>query len=190
MSSKIPKPTVGWKKLLTEARELQGQLCVMIYRRTKILAQIFNDAQFRADNSLRDDFEVADWLDAEFKGTALGFLQLRAMLEMFPDEADWKAGDLATMHEKVLTAHEEASRPEEKRTRKSVKVAEHTETCEDRDRWKAKATKAEAVVEMRESEVERLRRENGELRRENELLHARVRELESLLQRHDSLVVA
>ena len=172
MSSKEQKPGRKWKQLLREAKQLSSKIGVNVYRRTKILIEIFEDAEWRAEVGVRDDLQAAEWLDAEFKGIALKFLQLRAILGEFPQKEQWAEGDLQTMFASVKPA-----KPAEQtgRTRKAIKLADFDEVCADRDHYKERT----AYLDRR---IQELEAERDEHRQEIARLQGRIQELERLVQ--------
>jgi len=173
MTSRNQKPGETWKTRLLAAKKLDGRIGVCIYRRTKLLAAIFEDSEFRAEVGARDDLEAADWLDAEFKGVALKFLQLRAMLAEFPRESQWADGDLQKMYAAVKPV---AATEKTTRTRTSIKVADHEKVCQERDHFQARVT----YLEERITELER---ERADHRQTIAKLQGQVEELERLLDR-------
>lgn len=182
--------TKTWKELLTEARGLSGELCDVVYRRTKLLAEIFSDQDWRNDVGLRDDFAAADWLDGEFRDLGLTFMQCRALLEEWPEAKRWKQGDLLGMweelREKRRVADEE--RPKTKRTivtkQMYADLEDEKEELEVRNRYLERELQStHATVE---SELEQLRRRNRELEEQCATLRGRIQELERLLDRQEA----
>jgi len=167
MNSREQTDVREWKTLLLEAKKLTKQIGVFVYRRTKLLVQIFEDAEFRAEVGARDDLEAAGWLDAEFKGTALAFLQLRAILAKYPEEKAWKDGDLQKMFDNVKPETVEGETP---RTRTVVKLAEYKRACDDREHYKTRS-------EYLEERIVELERERAEHRQTIARLQKQLEEL-------------
>ena len=159
-----------WKTLLLEARTIDARLTTCLYRRTKLLCEIFDDAEFRAEVGARDDLQAAAWLDAEFKGVALKFLQLRAILAEYPQESHWRDGNLQDMFEAIRPTLPE-ERPE--RTRKAVKVVDYKEACSERDHYKTR-------VKFLDEQLTQLQKEREEHQQEIARLKGRIEELERL----------
>jgi len=127
-----------WKQHLLEARQHYGRLNASLWRWTKAMAAVFDDAEFRADNQLRDDFAAAAWIDQEFPGLPFGFLELRAILTVFPEEKSWRNAKLSDLWDRARdTARLADDRP--RRTISRITKAEHQAVVEERDFWKARA---------------------------------------------------
>ncbi len=156
MSSETKTRKTSWKKLLLQAKKLNTKIGMWIYRRTKILLEIFDDAEFRAEIGLRDDLQAAEWLDKEFKGVALKFLQLRAILNEYPDEKQWMDGDLQTMFNSIKPNKPEIEKPP--RTRQSVTLAEYKMVCEQRDHLQYQVNQLELELTTVAAERDRLKK--------------------------------
>lgn len=210
MNSDTMTPKRSWKQLLAEAKRLQGRLGTVVYRRTKLLNQVFSDAEFRASIGARDDDAVGQWLDVEFTGVALTFLQLRYLLERYPNECDWEKGDFLRMFERcreedaakqparepiirkrVTRAEFEEVKQEAKEQEYRAKQAErHIQAAVERAEVAvANAAKLSAAIEKHESVETQLRNRLAALEEERRehvqeiaRLRARVAELESLLE--------
>ena len=92
-----------YKRLLIQAKNLQANAKANVYKRVKLLVQVFDDADFRIDYGA-DDFVLAGILDQYIADIGWGFMELRSIIEHFPDEADWKTGRLSKMHDEVVKA--------------------------------------------------------------------------------------
>ena len=174
MSSNKPTPATDWKQLLREARAHYQKLTACCWRMTKSLVAMFDDAEFRAEVGARDDHQTADWIDAEFPGLPLRFLQLRAVLAEYPRETDWKGKKLVELFEAIRDSAEVQERPA--RTQRRVTLKQFEELGADRDHWK---TRAEYLEERTAS----LERERAEDARTVQRLEGRIEELERLLAR-------
>lgn len=102
MTSQNQTPA-SWKQHLKEAKAYYQKLTACCWRLAKVLVAIFDDAEFRADVGARDDVDAADWIDAEFPGLPLRFLQLRAVLAAYPTEAALRGADLVELFEVIQT---------------------------------------------------------------------------------------
>lgn len=181
MSSKATPAVKAWKRKLLDAKKQHGRGMVCIYRQTRLLNEVFRDAEFRADVNLRDDLEAADWLDTEVPSeSALGFLQLRSVLEQYPEEKDWEAGKLRAMFASLQPEKPKADRPTH--TRKVIKQAEFKAACDERDHFKLRAEQ----LERKTIEIERKLETYDEIYQDRErmkvhitYLEGRIRELET-----------
>lgn len=111
------KPNAGsrpaYKKKLNECRELRHQGRTSAYRRAKLLCEVYEDRDFQEDIGTTDSFALASALDEYCEDTALRFLQLKAVLELFPDEQQWQQNGLRSLYEQAK---------EETRKRKQAEV--------------------------------------------------------------------
>lgn len=200
-----------YKKLLLEARELRTKLRAEIGLRTyqimAILMQVFNDQDFRADHPSgdgkpADDLKAGQVLDDfVFDDTGLEFLQLRAMLDHYPHQRQWKSGRLQRMYRDMMAARRGSpvrkERPKEVLTKaefEAVRRASERQRVmlesankqieaarENAVVLQSQCDQAEAAIEEAVSEVEKLRRrvreleaENSTLREENASLRKRL----------------
>jgi len=92
-----------YKRLLIQAKNLQQTAKANVYKRVKLLARVFDDEQFRLDHG-GDDFVLAGILDEYVADIGWGFMELRSILEHFPDEPAWRTGRLSRMHDEVVRA--------------------------------------------------------------------------------------
>lgn len=142
----------NWKRLWLKAAALTGRMTVTLYRRTKLLVAVFEDAEFRADNDLRDDEQIGDYIDDHFPPLGLTFLQLRYLLQRYPKESQWKGANLAGLYAGARAA-DSAGQEEsnaQKRTSTRITKAQYEEACRDRDHWKARsAYLSKQVAELR-----------------------------------------
>lgn len=181
---------MSYKQLLIEAKKLHGKAGLGAYQRAKILVQVFDDRDFRADHGNLDDFQAADLLSEHVSDLCLGFLELRAMLAHFPSEADWKNGNLRRMHAEMLEANRPVREPATPQARRTVKLSEHEKVVSE-------LRQAESRVSNYTSELTRLRekcaaleQEVAALRRQNKADAERIAELESLLEERTELAAA
>lgn len=176
---------VKYKTLLTEAKRLHGQAGINAHRRAKILCELFDDADFRADIGASDDFAVETFLNELVEDLTLGFLELRAMIGEFPDETAWADGKLATLYQKAVDQINSRKPEREERQRTVNRV-----TREQYDAVKNELKDRDARLQFVErqqtqaiDELSRLREENATLRAENERLKGRIEQLERLQNR-------
>ncbi len=167
-----------WKKLLQDAKTQAKRGLTCLYRQTVMLVEIFDDAEFRADCNLRDDHEAANWFDIEFPNSPLKFLEMRAILEAFPKEQEWRKQSLQDMFASI-----KPGKPAEaaQRTRKGVKLAEYKAACEERDHYKARA-------KYLDDQVAELETERDSHRQEIAKLTGRIEELERILTKDTALI--
>ena len=112
---KLTEPTSKpYKKLLLEARRLRTATGTNAYRLAVILCRVFEDTDFRADNGNADDLKLCRILDDYCQPLTLEFIELKAVLAKFPNEADWKDGKLRRMYDTtvqhVKTSQKQATR--------------------------------------------------------------------------------
>lgn len=103
-----PKP---YKQLLIQVKNLQQNAKANVYKRVKLLVQVFDDPDFRADHSA-DDFVLSGILDQYVSDIGWGFMELRSILEHFPGESDWKTNRLSKMHDAVVQERRKQQRTE------------------------------------------------------------------------------
>jgi len=103
----------GWKKLLLDAKRHYANLATNLYKLTKALVALYDDAEFRAEIGARNNLE--EWIDQEFPGLPFRFVELRAILEHYPKEKDWAANKLSVLADaipEVETEKKERKKPE------------------------------------------------------------------------------
>ncbi len=162
-----------WKKALLEARQQADRGLTCLFRQTKLLIEIFDDAEFRADAGLRDDLQAAEWLDAEFPNAPLKFLEMRAILQAFPEEKDWREQSLQEMFASIKPSKPEG---QVQHARMSIKKADYEKACEERDHYKARAKYLDEQVAELEADRDTHRQEIAKLK-------GRIHELERLVAR-------
>jgi hypothetical protein len=151
MPSKPKAPQTGYKAALVKLELLRGQAGAAAYDRVKLAAeQIFEDRDFRADLGNFDDFQAGDFLNPYFEDLCLEFLQLRSMLEFYPERERWAEGKLATMRREML---ESRGQPEEEAVKR------------ERPRWKEVAADLEKRIKELEAENAALRGQIHDLRK-------------------------
>jgi hypothetical protein len=90
-----------YKQLLIKVRDLQQTAKANVYQRVKLLVQVFANEDFRLDHGA-DDFVLSGILDQYVSDIGWGFMELRSILEYYPNEADWKDNRLTKMHDEVV----------------------------------------------------------------------------------------
>jgi hypothetical protein len=174
MSTTTKQRTASYKKLLTECSQLREASVASAFRRTTLLCQVFDNDEFRADIHAVDDHAVAEFLDGYVSDLALSFLELRAVLQAFPNEADWQKHGLVELYRQASEAR--TDRGAAPRTCRRATIREL-----DKAREEASANKKWA--EHLENERKTLADENRELRLEIARLRGRIEELERILER-------
>lgn len=144
----------GYKKLLLKCLALRKQGGKSAYKRTNLLIQVFENADFRLDNGNLDDLALADVLDQYVEDIFLGetnvFLTLKAMVEHFPNEADWSEGRLRTMFNEMVQARKPAK---EVKNRRSATLSEIAELKTQLKREKAKCLRLQREKEELETKL-------------------------------------
>lgn len=93
--------TKQYKRLLIQVKNLQQNAKANVYKRVSLLVQVFNNEGFRLDHGA-DDFVLSGILDQYVADIGWGFMELRSILDHFPNEADWKTNRLSKMHDDVV----------------------------------------------------------------------------------------
>jgi len=169
--------SAAWKKKLFKSRELRGKTAEIVYDRITLLVEIYDDDQFRQDSGDPDDLSAATLLDAEVGDLCADFLELRCVLDSFPNKGDWTDKNL----KKLVAAALDGSRTR----RKSKKSERRTVTLKEHEKIQVKAGEAEAraaqlgrVLDESQKDMETLRQENQSLREDLAEARGRIRELE------------
>ena len=167
----------GYKAKLIEARRLRGKSGRSAYTRAKLLCEIFDDADFRADCGNIDDARAADILDDYIDDLCLRFFDLRNLLEYYPKQSQWRDGKLNKMYQAMLAEKEKQSikwRPPRTKT-----VSEKSKAALEQNLEAARHEVAR-IRFTSATEIETLRARVKELESENAILRARIIELESM----------
>jgi DNA-binding transcriptional MerR regulator len=161
-----------YKKLLLQAQEMRGQSNGMIYDRARILCQVFDDGEFREDNGNIDDFRLAEILNNYIDDLGFDFLDLRSMLDKYPDRESWVSGRLKRMLAAIREKRESPVRRATLRipiTETRKQLSRQLENLK-REKTIIASSKTDEIIRLKdriaelEEEVERLTRENAELR--------------------------
>jgi len=180
---------------LLEARHLRRQGGVILFDRVRLLCEVFDDRDFRADQGNLDDLRAAQVLDAEVDDTGFDFLQLREIYQANTDPDTWGTTNLADLYEAVLEARRKAGRPQAPiRRRQVIRRQEYDELQSQLSETETKLQRAEIETEVlrrRTSELDTLRaeladarRNIAQLERENADLRKRLSERESMATNH------
>ena len=173
-----------YKQKLLDARALRRKTGGILFDRMRLLCEVFEDRDFRADAGNVDDVRAAEVLDVEVDDTGFDFLQLREILQANPAWEAWEAARLSDLYEAVLEARRKTHTTQPAIRRRHVVRREEfdqlqTELTTAREKLQHVEVEAE-VMKRRLSEVdklrselaeahrtiERLERENGRLRRQ------------------------
>ena len=152
----------AYKKLLIEALALRAQGGKSAYQRAKLLVQVYQDRDFRAEAGNVDDFRAAEVLDEYVEDLALQFLELKSMIEHFPKESQWGEGKLRSMYREVMEAGGEPER--EVQRRHKITLEQYAELEE---KWKKELARNR-----------QLQKENVQLKSELDQVQTRLRRLE------------
>jgi hypothetical protein len=175
-----PRP---YKQKLLIAADLKRQSAELIYDRFRLLNEVFDDQDFRADVG-GTDFQWAAELDTYVEDLDFGFLDLRTVFEHFPDRNVWverKLMDLfieATQRNAKPDDEPKVKRP--RATQAQLKAAE--QKAEAADQKVAELTCELEHATERLSEIEILQREVDRLREKLRLAYQRIGELETELK--------
>ncbi len=194
-----PKP---YKRLLIQAKNLQATAKANVHKRVTLLVQVFDNQQFRIDHGA-DDFVLAGILDQYVSDIGWGFMELRSILEHFPNEKDWKESRLTKMHDEVVkqrrkqAATEKQSEAPVRRKPRRVTNADFeavkNENRELRAKYREAASRGldrqdaampEGSNGKQESEVVRLRRELAVAKKRIASLEKENAELRTQLQKY------
>ncbi|HUW59385.1 MAG TPA: hypothetical protein VMZ06_00140 [Candidatus Bathyarchaeia archaeon] len=156
----------GYKAALLKLGEMRGQSGSAAFDRATLAVTVFDDRDFRADLGNVDDFRAGQALDPYFEDLCLEFLQLRALLEHYPEREQWAAGRLATMRREMLAA------------RSTTGSDGQSHLSRPRPSWKTKAKALEQQLTKVQGGSRKTSREATSLRAQLDQAKARIRELE------------
>ena len=169
-----------YKAKLLAARKLRGDTAAYNFQRVGLLVEVFNDREFRADLGNLDDLAAGERLDAEVTDLGFEFLQLRAILERFPTEEDWRNRLLVEMWQTVLTERATPTEDRPQKTRRTATVAELDRVKEQAEALRIEVEQLRPAAEARETlhqQLARAHRRIGELEQENAELRAQIDDL-------------
>lgn len=106
-----------WKAVWLKVNRQYKGLRADLWEITTLLNEIFDDAEFRAENNLRDDFAAAEWFDSRLPELPVDFMDLRKIMESYPAKNDWRDQKLSVMLEAIRTGIRpvERAKPPKKR---------------------------------------------------------------------------
>lgn len=117
-----------WKVAWLEAQATCRGLGAHLWSLTQSLNRVFDDAEFRADNNLRDDLAAADWIDSHLPEIPLGYMELRTIIKHYPDKSTWEELKLSRLRDSIRFARSEPKvvRPKAAITRHTPQIAKPT----------------------------------------------------------------
>ncbi len=187
MNATTKHGAVNYKRLLLECKELGKQGRKGAYALATKLTKVFADDAFRQDIGATDDFAVADALSEYTGDLCLSFLELRTLLEEFPQEEEWAAAkSLAKLYDDACQRISDRKPEDSERTpitRNRITREAHEKVVEELKDRNARLTFVEKQVAQSTSTIDQLRNENSDLKMENERLKGRIEELERLVRR-------
>lgn len=164
----------SWKSRMTQVQNLRKRSASLVYDRVVLLVDVYRDEEFLTDEGL-DELSAANRLDDELADVCAGFLELKAVLEFYPDRKQWEGRRLDLIVAEVL----EAERKQHKTTREPRKITRVTKAkFEDLTRERNTLT----------TQLSDVRDENISLHEEIGQLKHRISELESLLSEEAAMV--
>lgn len=182
MSRTTKEQAKAYKQTLIDCLRLRGDSGSNAFQRACMLVNVFNDRDFRADHSQYDDGKLADELDQYVDDLALSFLQLKALLERFPEESDWAQGRLNKMYAELLEELREqrskARDNEDKPIVERLTKKDFSNLREQLHRAEVRVGETSLRAETAENEVASLRAENAALKTKVSRLEGRIEELE------------
>ncbi len=138
--------TEKWEVAVSKQRELRSRGTEVLYDRVKLLKEVNDSAEFH-EWCEENGVVALEYLRRELEDVAIDFLTLVAVLEQFPNVADWVDKGVRVLVAEVLEAQR---KPRGENERQS---------------WKARALAAEAEVARLHQEVEKRDATIAELRR-------------------------
>jgi len=170
-----------YKNLLLDCSELKGNGLAMLHKRATLLVEVFEDQHFRQDIG-GGDFTLAGVLDKYVDDCALTFLQLRTILQVFPDPVKWRTVSLRSLYLDAMTS----LHPPKVKDEPAEEDVVDSGPSIVRGQSIPEVSDEQAVLPESPdsgSSIASLRKENKELRLENAKLKRRVHELEEKLKR-------
>ena len=182
MDTKTQTPGADYKRLLLDAKKMMGRSGVAAYKRIELLVRVFEDVDFLTDFGNADDLKASAYLDDFLEDLVFRFLDLRALFLHFPEESDWKDGNLRTMFETMRQANRKQDEQSEPRTVRSATVKQLDEANLRADEAEAVNLHVKRQMDRQESEVEALKKTVEELQLDKAQLIGRIEELERMLK--------
>ena len=165
----------NYKQKLLYVSEIKATGLTQLHQRVRLLVEVFEDQVFRADIG-GDDYALATALDAYVDDCALTFLELRSVMQAYPEATQWERAKLRSLYTDA-TAKERPAKDDEE------KPARRTATVKELDELSLKLKDAEFVGKTLTEEVSELRQENRRLLAENARMEGRISELERMIER-------
>lgn len=169
---------MSYKKKLLHVLDMKSGSLTELHRRVSILVEVFEDADFRADNGT-DDFELAEKLDKYVDDCALKFLELRSVLAAFPSAEAWSGASLRSLYDEATKCAADGVTQVDDGPTRTV----HRATIKEVRDLESRLKDAEFSTRTLTDEVSELRAENRRLVTENARLEGRIVELERALNR-------
>lgn len=145
----------SWSQRIAEHDRLAKDGAGLLYERVRLLVTVHDDPEFRSAMAARNE-DVYDFLDLKCGDTGQTYLTLAAVLDVFPDKADWEGQLLHKLLAKVMLADEQ----------RRAEGKQESEGGAARKSWKQL--------------YEELKASFDEVVREKEILSARLDQLERL----------
>lgn len=131
-----------WKRAWMDAQKFCKGIGANLWNLTKAVNEIFDDAEFRADNGLRDDLAAADWIDSRLLHVPFGYMELRLILEHYPNRSDWEKTKIAKLRDSIRQV------PSEKKPKPPAqKKPTVEEVAKERDYYASRARFLERELE-------------------------------------------
>lgn len=137
MKSTDATPTMKrWKAVWLNAQKFCKGVGGNLWSLTRAINDIFDDSEFRADNGLRDDLAAAEWIDSKLPHIPLSYMELRVILEHYPDRIDWEKTKISKLRESIRPAKRERQpKPTEPKRPTIEEVAKQRDYFEARSRF-------------------------------------------------------
>ena len=123
-----------WKAVWLNAQKFCKGVGGNLWSLTRAINDIFDDAEFRADNGLRDDLAAAEWIDSKLPHIPLSYMELRVILKHYPDRIDWEKTKISKLRESIRPAKRERQPKPMEPKRPTIE-----EVAKQRDYFKARS---------------------------------------------------
>lgn len=171
----------SYKVKLEQAAAINSRNASDVYKLAKLLREVFEDRDFRADIGNVDDFKAAAILDEHVKNAPWSYLDLHAMLEAEPNQAAWATRGLREIYQS--SRERAATPPAAPRTRRTVTTKEYDELATQLKAVEAREKYVAKRLDESRKTYEELAAENEDLKRRLAEAHGRIMELERLVKR-------
>lgn len=115
-----PQQMKPWKRTWLDAQKFCTGIGANLWNLTRAINEIFDDAEFRADNGLRDDLAAADWIDSHLLHIPLGYMELRIILQHYPNRVDWEKTKISKLRESIAQAVRVEKKPKPIKKRPTI----------------------------------------------------------------------